>query len=280
MFQSLIREQGVPCEKLLKSTNAITIRIAPLLRNFKAGYNVNDAVNCGDMNTLIVFDSGISDPKILNYIAQKNRDKRLIFYYWNPVGVSFPAEKIPSEYEKWSYSPSDCEKYGLKYNSTFYFPELVAPFEPEGSFDISFIGKDKGRYPTLMRYQELFKASGLTTDFYITATHPKIDRSKPRSMSYPESLRRMQKSRCIFDYYNDPEAGLSLRMMEAMYFGKKIITNNRRAKEYEFFKEENVLVLENEFDTKDFSAFLNAPLQEIPNEEKEYYSFSRWLKRF
>ena len=131
-----------------------------------------------------------------------------------------------------------------------------------------------------MKYKSLFEKLGLTTDFYITATHPKIDRSKPASMSYANSVKRMQKSRCIFDYYNDPKTGLSLRMMEAIYFGKKIITNNLRAVEYDFYKEENVMIVENERDEKDFLSFINTPLQEVSQEIKDYYSFMNWIKRF
>lgn len=280
MFSKHIQAQGVQCEKILKSTNALAIRIAPFLRWVIPSYNINEAINNSKDDTIIVFDSGINDSKILKYISKKNSDKRLIFYYWNPVGVSFPVKNVPKEYEIWSYSPSDCEKYSLKYNSTFYFPEFVTSVEASCDSDVSFIGKDKGRYPVLMRYKGLFEKSGLITDFYITATHPKIDRSKPASMSYTDSIKRMQKSKCIFDYYNDPKTGLSLRMMEALYFGKKIITNNLRASEYNFYRQENVMIVENANDEKDFLTFINAPLHEVSQEIKDYYSFMNWMKRF
>ena len=82
----------------------------------------------------------------------------------------------------------------------------------------------------------------------------------------------------LLDYYNDPDAGLSLRPMEALFFGKKLITNNRTILDMDFYRPDNVYVLDQ--DPRSFEEFFACEYKPVPAGVRDRYLLSNWLKRF
>lgn len=73
-------------------------------------------------DTIIVFD-GHARKEFLKWVSEVNPGKRLIFWCWNTVEEiekNLLLKDIPNEFEIWSYSHYDCNKYGLRYNTTFF----------------------------------------------------------------------------------------------------------------------------------------------------------------
>ena len=69
---------------------------------------------------IIVFDTHVT-PQYLYWLCEHYPDKRIIFWYWNPADDKRIFDLFPRRMEIWSYSPSDCGKYGFRYNTQFYF---------------------------------------------------------------------------------------------------------------------------------------------------------------
>ncbi|MCQ2060156.1 MAG: hypothetical protein MJY47_01030 [Fibrobacter sp.] len=229
---------------------------------------------------IIYFDAGIRDSYYLNYLKNSLKNKRLIYYYWNPVETTLDPTEIPDCFEKWSYSLTDCQKYGLKFNPTFYFDDLVEESSLGITQDVFFIGKDKGRYAELKNFEKLFAEKGLSTKFFVTANHSiSLCRKYSKSISYKEVLENVKRSKCLFDFYSDSLAGLSLRAMESLFFGKKLITNNKTIREYDFFHPENIFIL-GERDLIELKNFVCSEYLPISKDVKKKYLFSEWLKRF
>ena len=215
----------------------------------------------------------------MKYIASGCKKKRLIFFYWNPVERSVNPELIPPEFEKWSYSPKDCKLYGMRYNSTFYFEEFYEQYCEE-EYDVFFAGKNKGRLEDLKKIKKQFDDLNIKSLFYITATHPRFQKKGfSKLLPYKKILQMTKKSRSILDYYYYSDAGLSLRAMEAIFFNKKIITNNITYKMYDFYDKSRVFIL-GEDDVLQLPDFLKAESQCVDFKTRENYLFKNWLDRF
>ena len=272
-FESEIKKNGCNCEPLYKSYSKFSLRLGNLTRNvrFFERYNLNPVLEHVEEEAVVIFDGG-TKLNTLRWFAQKYKEKRLIFYYWNPVSLSISPELIPQVFEKWSYSPSDCKKYGLKYNSTFFFPELADGKEMEIEQDVFFVGKNKSRKVMLEYYESFFQKKGFSTNFVIIG-----DCGTP--LLYSEIIERDIRSKAIFDYYTDPQAGLSLRAMEALFLERKLITNNLTIMDYDFYNPDNIFVI-GQRNNAELESFLESPSELISGEVKDRYSFKQWVNRF
>lgn len=281
IFADKIKQSGIEHYSLWKKVSFWSIRYGKIFRalrlfNFS---NINPKLLDLNSDCIIVFDSGIEENSVLKWLANRYKNSRLIFYYWNPVFTSIHPSKIPPEFEKWSYSPTDCEKYGMMYNSQFYFKSFVKPSVPIQR-DVFFIGKNKGREAGLNKIKKMFDQSNLTSLFYITATHARLNQKKYRKkIPYEKALEYVNESKALLDYYVDPYAGLSLRAMESVFLGKKLITNNKTIVKYDFFCEQNVFLIESE-EGLGLKNFFEKPYKHIDAQVKENYSFDKWMGRF
>ena len=81
------------------------------------------------------------------------------------------------------------------------------------------------------------------------------------------------------------QTGLTLRALEALFFRKKIITDNQDIKKYDFYNENNIYVLENRENeiTKDeqkrIEKFLNKEFIEISEKIKNKYTLENWINK-
>jgi len=100
-----------------------------------------------------------------------------------------------------------------------------------------------------------------------------------RSISYQKILQLIEKSDSILDLLSNPEDGLSLRAMESLFFGKKLITNSLRIAEYDFYKSENIFIIGKD-DIEHLPDFLKTPYNQNNQEIIDYYDFDNWVKRF
>ena len=93
----------------------------------------------------------------------------------------------------------------------------------------------------------------------------------------PEPVRAFD-SQILIDFYADPTAGLSLRAMEAMFFGKKMITNRLLMRNEDFYDSRNIFILGEEERT--LKEFLEEPYAPPDPAVRDRYLLSNWLKRF
>lgn len=281
LFKKEIEQNGVRCLSLWKKYSAVALRIGKIFRKvrlFQFG-NINPELNALETDCIIIFDNGIYENSVLKWLANRYKDKRLIFYYWNPIFKSIAPTKIPKEFELWSYSPEDCKKYNMRYNSTFYFHSLVKK-ATRLERDVFFIGKEKGRSNDLKKIENRLINLGLSSLFYITANHPRLRQKKyKKHIPYEKVLDYVNESKIILDYYVDPYAGLSLRALESIFFEKKLITNNQTISEYDFFNQDNIFIL-GKRDFKELKRFVDSPYIKISESIKSEYAFNEWINRF
>lgn len=149
-----------------------------------------------------------------------------------------------------SSNPSDCTKYGFKYS-----PVFISKYEEENLIeypksDFVFIGEAKDRLQLLHKLYEKFTTFGFKCDFYITSVKDE-DRKYPDGINYAENhlkyedyLGREVASNCIIELIKSDTQSGTLRSWEAVYYNKKLITNWKGIKDFQFYDERYMMYFE------------------------------------
>jgi len=228
----------------------------------------------------IVFDSLVTED-YLKWLTQK-LNARMVFWYWNPVRNSIPPSEVSGYInEMWSYSPDDCKKYDLKYNSQFYFSS-IALTKTEMLYDVFFLGRDKGRLTELLELKQKFESLNLNVKFHIAPNqrqYLKKERSYQKLISYDSALKEMARSRSILDILGDPNDGLSLRALESLFHKRKLITNCTAIVNYDFYDSQNIFILGKD-DISYLPEFLESSFKNIDPDIVSSYEFKNWINRF
>lgn len=125
---------------------------------------------------------------------------------------------------------NDARKYNI-----LFFPLIYSKPEPEGEtdicYDLSFVGNEKGRGNLLSEINKKVKSIGLKTFIRCRGE----ERTCNKWMKYSEVTEIVKKSNCILEIVQEGQTAITLRTLEAIYFGKKLLTNNADIKKYSFY---------------------------------------------
>lgn len=230
------------------------------------------------IDTVIIF-APLHEVEVLDLIRKFNPSIRIIYWYWNPVfRMKEVGEKSLSGVELWSFDPEDCKIYDMKFNTTFYFKDILLP-KNNIVYDIVFVGMNKGRRDLLHDLQEKFTELGLCTHFHIIPDKGEENKNKLMKIPYKDYLELVSKSKVILDIIPEGQSGLTLRPLESIFLRKKLITSDLSILNYDFYHKQNIFILgkDNILDLKDFA---NTPYHHIDQSIIEKYDVQLWLKRF
>lgn len=215
---------------------------------------------------------------IINVINKKIKyHQRLIMFFWDPVFRVKDCLNVNCE--KWTFDKVDAKNYNLKLNSTFYFKNILLP-QSANIYDVYFVGRLKGRGEILSKLRILFQSLALNVFFY---TVDETKKSIPL-LNFDENLYYISKTKAILDIVQNGQSGLTLRVMESIFFKKKLITTQASLKLESFYHPNNILILEEDklcYISKDIiHKFLDLPFINVESSVLDFYDFNMWLSRF
>lgn len=273
--------EDVKVERLYKQKNKLITglkKVAIKSNIFNVAWYGDWVLHLESYHTIIVFAT--KDYTFIRHLKDKYPSIRLIFWYWNPAfRVGLPRPELYQMAEVWSFDPSDCEEYRLKFNTTFYFNKIEIP-EKEILFDILFLGINKGRRLYLNQLREMFQNElKLNVEFLIVPDKKEKNVEPIKRVPYGDYLEMIASSKSILDLTPAGQSGLTLRPMESIFFKKKLISDNQNLLNESFYHPDNIFILgiDNLLDIK---SFLNKPYREIDHSIVEQYDFYSWLQRF
>lgn len=218
--------------------------------------------------------------KLPQYINQLNPNATVIAWYWNCVEISISPSKIKGNCEKWSFDPNDCEKYGMKFNHQFYFKSLIQK-KNVLLYDIYFCGSDVGRGEKLTLLYNDFCKCGLKVLFQIV--HPEYEGIPPEikspKISYQTMLDNVAKSRCLLEITRKGQTGPTLRLMEALFNKKKVITTNSNVIYEPFYNPQNIFII-GERPLDELRDFVKSDYVDFTTTDIEKYDIKNWLNFF
>lgn len=142
------------------------------------------------------------------------------------------------------------------------------------------------RYRAIRDFRAFCLASGLTFREHLKITPVVLGHAvrqgiwprgvSLRSISEPDFAEIIETNLAAFDFANHAQSGQTMRMMESLCAGKKIITNNQWVKQEPFYSPDRIHV----FAGSDFTgvpAFLDTPIAQPSDRFPEYFiqSFAR-----
>lgn len=234
---------------------------------------------------IIVFDA-LHTENLLKYIwKNKKKNARLIYWHWNPI-VNNNDKRIYNRTKKicehWTFNPIDAQKYCMNINNQFFFEQNYNN-KNEQEIDVFFVGNDKGRYQLLKKLQYYAYNNGIITKFAILQSkRPKINDSSifiKSPMNYNDVISNIINCKAILELTQENQNGLTIRALEALFFKKKLITNNELIVHESFYRKENVFIL-NRDDKKYLKEFLATDFVPIEHNILKMYCFDEWIKNF
>lgn len=231
-----------------------------------------------EYDTVILFDRILGYP-IIRYINKKNPKCRIIVWYWN-TGKKMVPKNLRNKCECWSFDETECKRYGLRYNTQFYFKPQKS-LQSRVLQDVFFVGLDKQRKIELDKMMNILQSKGFTTKFVIVNdkmfAKGKDGYAKP--LKYKDVVQNILHSRCIVEYIKNGQSGLTLRSLESIFFERKLITTNRGILQEPFYCPENIFIWGKD-DINNLQYFINSSYKKLEDEIVEKYTFDKWLENF
>lgn len=218
----------------------------------------------------------------------KSKSRKFIAYQWDGI------EKFPQirNYFKFFDSFFCFENVtgidNIKKTTNFYFD--FEDFRSDG-FTVQnaepvfyFVGLDwENRREKINRFVEFARLQNFKLEIYLQEfdennhKNPDINYISHR-ISFSENIEKVKQSDILLDFIDPRHTGLSIRFFEAMYYHKKVITDNPEVRNYDFYRAENIFIIEND-DFSGITDFISKPYDEIPEDIVNKYSFSKWIQR-
>jgi len=238
---------------------------------------------------IVVFDTAIQiDPKLLHNIAKINPDADKFVYSWNIVKDEDYYKYIRKQADTtgfafYCYDRGDCEKYQMKFNTIMY--DKALKLEPQiTDSDALFLGYLKDRKDKMITLYMALSKVGLIPKFVVVGCEDQSFRGFDYSnqyISYFNYLDMLNKSKSILDIAQDNQDGFSMRVMEAIFYNKKLLTTNHAIRDADFYDPNNILIVDLEqTQTSDYKDFFDKPFHNYSDKMREFYSFESWLERF
>lgn len=202
---------------------------------------------------------------------------------------SFPGRKVllvrdlvTSDFlKKWSslfdavysFDRNQCVDLGMTYLNQFFPMGYAHASAAAARADSTrpkalFIGREKGRGEVLLLLADVLTQCGCELDFRILVeeNYPTKTRHHiTKQVDYRDSIIASLGAKVLIEINQPGQSGLTLRTLEAAYFGKKLITNNQSITESTLYHAKNIYVLNDQSDwnvdaIKDFLAQAPAPV--------------------
>lgn len=266
--------------------------IGKILLQFRLGKRKVSTYNAVIVNEMIY------PYQILNFISRRNPNT--LYWYWNTVSkvhrnVRFyntdqELKRILALFEIgniqiYSFDCGDCKRYGFIYREQM-IPDLSYLANQElDKQDIFFAGRDKGRLEFLIQIKRYLESEGVSCNFLVFPDKNKQYSEKEeqylqkeKNIAYKQIVIQNLSSKAILDVVQEGQEGLTWRPLEAILYQKKLITNFKAIKEYEFYKANNIFILGEDPIAK-IKEFIQTPYQPIDMKIISKYTFTGWLNK-
>ena len=201
-------------------------------------------------------------------------------WYWNPLNREYVEKNIEPNlsfirslgYQIYTFDPYDARKYNLHLHNQFGRMLLLGNENRSLKYDFYFLGKQKNRQTVQDEIEKTLNQMGYKNLFiHVTSAIEQIP--------YVQNIENVIQSKCIIDIVQLGQAGLTLRPLEAMFYRKKILTNNINIQKYDFYQKENIFIWGKDPISR-LSSFLSEPYKEINSNIIAHYTIEEWIKEF
>lgn len=222
------------------------------------------------------------DPKqVLEF--KKYTKKSIAFFNDNIYRCPKILKVIPNFDEVYSFEKEDCEKYNLKFISNWIYSGENQEFTSNSfDYDVFNISSKDNRFKTISKVADELKKQNITSKIIIfdkknKNSNPNIEFIS-KYIQIAEVNDYIKRSKLLLDIQRKEQNGLTFRVFESMSLHKKLITTNPNIVNYDFYRPNNILVIDEEnihFDTD----FFKIPYEPIPENIYNKYTLDNWINK-
>lgn len=248
---------------------------------------------------LVVRGEYMSEKSISLY-RQAMPEARFVLYMWDSVkNYPFVQRRWPLYDEVYTFDPQDAARYSdiAKLRPLFFNESCEkAKIASAGckQHDIATIATAHSDRPRVVREigRQCEKAGGAVFEYWFLSspvlfrfnklTNPgfrALKRSDVHSVFMPIDAvcETLAMARATVDVEHPGQTGLTMRSIESIGLGIKLITTNASVKDYDFYNPENILVIDRRKPVLDMD-FLWGEYKAVPEEVRSRYSICGWAK--
>lgn len=232
----------------------------------------------------------------LKRIKEKKGDAKFIYYAWDSLANRKNSINYLKFFDKiFSFDKNDCDENPNIIFRPLFFIEEYSKLKQRSNFkyDFCFIGTaHSDRFPLLNSMRKQVSQFGLTSFWYLylqtrklylwcKLTNPNFKNAKINDFEYTPMtqeniLKHIEDSRIIIDIQHPKQTGLTMRTIEALGARRKLITTNSNIKNYDFYRPENIYVIDRQNPKIDIN-FMKTDYIELDSKIYQKYSISGWI---
>jgi len=191
-----------------------------------------------------------------------------------------------------TFDQNDALQYGLHFRPLFFSRGFERPVEPPLEWDVSFVGTAhtdryrvaslvKSRLPETLRVNFYLFLQAQWVFWFYRMTNRTMAGAQLKDFSFSpldkaQVQQRFSASYAILDIEHPNQTGLTMRTLETLGAKKKLITTNRAVQQYDFYKPENICVIDRR-DPVIAPEFFSAPYQDVEPAVYQRYRLEGWM---
>lgn len=237
-------------------------------------------------------------PSLIKELQQQQNEAKFILYMWDSIQNKKPAlEAFPHFDWGYSFDKSDSQNInGIQFRPLFFIDkyDCFKTSKTRQTIDLCFMGTvHSDRYNLIHELKEKAENLGLTTYFFMYFPSPilfwfkklrdirfykaRYNEFSFKPINHDEIARKIMASKVVLDIQHPKQTGLTMRTIEMIGAEKKLITTNAAIKEYDFYDEQNILVIDREHPVIS-KTFFTEPYKPIDKKIRYNYSIEGWIK--
>lgn len=248
-----------------------------------------------DYDYIFVIKSEAIDRDILQTLRRAYPKAKCILYLWDAVdNVPGGREKIKMYDRVLTFDHEDAKTYGLPLRPLFFRKDYAKGEEKtDFAYDVAFIGTAHSIRPKVVQaVEQICEKDGrkcfkflflphIIVFLYNKILNPAYRKVKKSDISFdsmtPAQIRAVyDASRCILDVEHVNQRGLTMRTIEMVGMGKKLITTNTGITQYDFYDPSNICVIDR--DNPVIGDFWDKPYRPIPEAVIARYSLESFVR--
>jgi hypothetical protein len=234
--------------------------------------------------------------RVLRGLRKSFPEAFLVLYMWDAIRTKKAAQANLSFFDSvHTFDPIDAKTFDMKFRPLFFSPGFARldSIEIKPIYQLSFVGTaHSDRYAIV---SNLAAALPARTNFYrylylqapwVFWAHklgnPAYRNASKSSFRF-DSLAKSEvqdiflNSLAILDIEHPGQTGLTMRTFETIGAGKKLITTNALVKDSDFYKPENILVIDRNRAPDIPDSFLDTAYEPLADSIYQKYSLDGWL---
>jgi hypothetical protein len=245
-------------------------RYGPQLDRYHAG--IVQAERGKDYDLVLFIQVHQMSLQNLSALRREFGGARFVLYNWDALSNHDYRPYLHLFDRVFTFDPADARAHGLDYLPLFCVPTFLGLRQraPDAR-SIYFVGNivNPRRYEAVQAFKRYCRAENIRFRYFLSATtHGYTQLLRAGFLPWDVSLRSIatrrfieliETSAAVFDFANHRQAGCTMRTMENLCAGKKIITSHAGIRHEAFYSPDRFHVFE-DLDFSGVKAFLDVPL--------------------